>query len=75
MKSLPTSLRFCREWILDNSVGNVFEMSVKAVWEKLEDFSQKDIDCCNCLCSKTSLPDVRFDEKCGACDEYYTYNF
>ncbi|MBQ2551446.1 MAG: spiro-SPASM protein [Treponema sp.] len=66
---------FCREWILDNSVGNVFEMSVKAVWEKLEDFSQKDIDCCNCLCSKTSLPDVRFDEKCGACDEYYTYNF
>ena len=65
----------CREWILDRSVGNVFEMSIRDVWDKMESPSQRDIDCCNCLCSNPSLPESSFDEKCGACDEYYTSNF
>ena len=64
----------CREWILDRSVGNVFEMSIRNVWDKLEGLSQEDID--RCLhCQKASSPDPLIEKKCGACDEYYTYNF
>ncbi|MBQ2530256.1 MAG: hypothetical protein II547_08390, partial [Treponema sp.] len=62
------------EWILDRSVGNVFEMSIRNVWDKLEGLSQEDID--RCLhCQKASSPDPLIEKKCGACDEYYTYNF
>ncbi len=65
----------CRQWILDNTIGNVFEHSIQSVWGKLESLSQKDIDCCNFACTNNSLPDSLACEKCGACDEYYTYNF
>ncbi len=64
----------CREWILDNSIGNVFQENIKDVWEKLDDISQKHIDYCNLLCANKS-PDFALDGKCGACDEYYTFNF
>lgn len=52
----------CKEYILDNIIGNVFEQSIDKIWEKSDSLLQEQIDNC-------------FNKKCGKCDEYYTYNF
>ena len=56
------SVPMCRECIYSNIVGNVFSEGIESVWKKTRDFVRNHIEC-------------KFDEKCGACDEYYTYNF
>ncbi len=52
----------CREYIFDNVLGNVFKDGVKNVWVKMRSIVEQHI--------QSSYPD-----KCGNCDEYYTYNF
>ncbi len=56
------SVPMCRECVYSNIVGNVFSEGIEQVWKKTRDFVRNHIEC-------------KFDEKCGACDEYYTYNF
>ena len=52
----------CRSYVLSNIVGNVFNQSLEDIWGKLNDTLVEHIN-------KT------YNEKCGKCDEYYTFNF
>lgn len=52
----------CWSCILENIQGNVFEQGIQAVWKKSDDEIK------NQICRK-------YCEKCGGCDEFYTFNF
>lgn len=52
----------CYNHIFDNIKGNVFESSLEEIWEKFNDEICKHIE-------------KNYCEKCGKCDEYYTFNF
>lgn len=52
----------CREYVLDASCGNVFSEGVEAVWKKMGNLAADHIQ-------------GRYPDKCGTCDEYYTFNF
>ena len=52
----------CHSRLLDDIKGNVFEEGIPAVWEKLNDELKNHID-------------QNYCEKCGGCDEFYTFNF
>ena len=52
----------CREYILDNFIGNVFADGIENIWKKSVSLVNEHIH-------------GNYSEKCGACDEYYTFNF
>lgn len=52
----------CRECILSNIVGNVFKESLDAAWHKNDDVLNQHIA-------------GKYNQMCGKCDEFYTYNF
>lgn len=52
----------CREYLLDMSCGNVFEEGVDSIWKKMGGLAEEHIQ-------------GRYPDKCGTCDEYYTFNF
>lgn len=52
----------CKEYLLENVIGNVFTDSLKTIWEKSNNLVQQHIE-------------NKIDKKCGDCDEFYTYNF
>jgi spiro-SPASM protein len=56
------SVPYCREWILDGSVGNVFTESLESVWKKIRPLVEAHIN-------------RTYSDKCRVCDEYYTFNF
>ena len=53
---------FCKEYVLDGIIGNVFEQDLAEIWKKTDDVVKEHI------CQK-------YNSKCGNCDEYYTFNF
>lgn len=53
---------FCKEYVLDGIIGNVFEQNLEEIWKKTDDVVKEHI------CQK-------YNSKCGNCDEYYTFNF
>lgn len=52
----------CKEYVLDNVIGNVFEKSLSEIWEKMDCVLKEHIE-------------QEYKNKCGKCDESYTYNF
>lgn len=58
---LDGSVPLCRTF-LSESIGNVFEEGIESVWAKYDDELSRHIDGKPC-------------DKCGKCDEFYTYNF
>ena len=52
----------CHSRVLDDIQGNVFEEGIENVWKKL------DIELKNHI-------EQNYCEKCGGCDEFYTFNF
>lgn len=52
----------CKEYVLDNVIGNVFTQSLKEIWEKTDSLLKEQIE-------------GKINKKCGDCDEYYTFNF
>jgi spiro-SPASM protein len=53
---------FCREYVLENSIGNVFEEALETIWAREQvAFAE------HC--------EHQYSGKCGECDEYYTFNF
>ena len=52
----------CHSRVLNDIKGNVFEEGLTAVWKKLDDELKNHID-------------QNYCEKCGGCDEFYTFNF
>lgn len=52
----------CREVMLDEIIGNVFEDELPEIWNRKNQLMQDHLD-------------NNFNEKCGKCDEYYTFNF
>ena len=53
-------LCYCR--VLDDIVGNVFGQGLEEIWKKLDVLLKDHIAGC-------------YGEKCGGCDEFYTFNF
>jgi len=53
---------FCRCSVLSEVVGNVFENSLEEIWHKTDAVLQEHIN-------------QKYTNKCGKCDEGYTYNF
>lgn len=51
---------YCR--VLDDIAGNVFDEGIENVWKKLDVYLKDDKSKAYC-------------EKCGGCDEFYTFNF
>lgn len=63
MTILPDgNVPLCREYVFENVIGNVFAEGIPAVWKKTKDLVQSHIN-------------KQYPEKCGCCDEYYTFNF
>ncbi len=52
----------CHSRLLDDIKGNVFEEGIASVWEKFNDELNNHIN-------------QKYCEKCGGCDEFYTFNF
>ena len=52
----------CYSRVLDDIKGNVFEEGLVSVWKKFDDELKKHIE-------------QNYCEKCGGCDEFYTFNF
>lgn len=52
----------CREYLNTNIQGNVFEQPLPEIWDKLTAGVQEQME-------------NTYSEKCGECDEYYTFNF
>ena len=48
--------------VLDDIVGNVFEQGIETVWKKMDKCLEEQIE-------------QKYIDKCGSCDEYYTFNF
>ncbi len=53
---------FCREYVLDGIIGNVFEESLESIWQKTDSVLNEQMS-------------GIYKNKCKDCDEYYTYNF
>lgn len=56
------SVPLCKEFVLNNIMGNVFAESLEEIWEKFNSTLREHISC-------------NYSEKCRKCDEFYTYNF
>ena len=52
----------CRAYVLSNIQGNAFRAPLEDIWAKLNNTLKEHID-------------KKYNEKCGKCDEYYTFNF
>lgn len=52
----------CRTFVTSGSIGNVFEESIEKIWNKTDDILNQHIA-------------QKYNEKCGKCDESYTFNF
>ncbi|MBR5032990.1 MAG: spiro-SPASM protein [Treponema sp.] len=52
----------CYSRVLDDIAGNVFDEGIEAVWKKLDVHLKDNINKAYC-------------DKCGGCDEFYTFNF
>ena len=52
----------CYSRLLDDIQGNIFEEGIPALWEKLNKELENHIN-------------QNYCEKCGGCDEFYTFNF
>jgi len=52
----------CREYVFEKVVGNVFTDGLEKVWSKLNDELKNQIN-------------KNYCNKCGKCDEYYTFQF
>ncbi len=59
---LDGNVPICKDCYAEPSVGNVFMEGVESVWSK------------GTALLEEHLKNV-YNEKCGGCDEYYTYNF
>lgn len=53
---------FCRCSVLSEVIGNVFENSLEEIWHKTDEALKEHIN-------------KKYNNKCGKCDECYTYNF
>lgn len=56
------SVPLCREHILDQVLGNVFNEGLDFVWNKMNSFLEEHLSC-------------KYNGLCEKCDEYYTFNF
>lgn len=52
----------CRAYMNSGIVGNVFENSLEEVWHKTDEILKEHIN-------------QKYNDKCGKCDEFYTFNF
>ena len=52
----------CKEYVLDNIIGNVFKEDLVKIWQKMDCVLEEHINC-------------KYTNKCEKCDESYTYNF
>ena len=52
----------CRTCLYENIGGNVFEQSLEEIWKKSDDLIKDHMN-------------NKFNNKCGKCDEWYTFNF
>lgn len=52
----------CKEYVLDNVIGNVFKEDLVEIWKKMDCVLEEHINC-------------KYTNKCEKCDESYTYNF
>ena len=52
----------CRTCLYENIAGNVFEQSLEEIWKKSDDLIKDHMN-------------NKFNNKCGKCDEWYTFNF
>lgn len=52
----------CKEYVLDNVIGNIFNEKIDEIWNKLD-----------CVLEEHIL--AKYTNKCEKCDEWYTYNF
>lgn len=56
------SVPLCRQYLLDSSIGNVFDEGIEKIWEKT-------------LATVNEHIAGDYSEKCRKCDDYYTFNF
>ena len=56
------SVPLCREHLLEGTIGNVLTEGLESVWKKFRPFVKAQIE-------------KKYENKCGGCDEYYTFNF
>jgi len=56
------SVPFCREYVLDGIIGNVFKESLEEIWKKTDSVLIEQMN-------------GEYKNKCKDCDEYYTFNF
>lgn len=52
----------CKEYVLNNVQGNIFTDGIETVWKKMDKCLEEQIE-------------QKYIDKCGSCDEYYTFNF
>ncbi len=56
------SVPLCRQYLLDSSIGNVFDDGIEQIWKKT-------------LATVKEHIAGNYSEKCRDCDDYYTFNF
>ena len=56
------SVPFCREYVLDGIIGNVFNEKLESIWQKTDSVLLEQMN-------------GKYNNKCRDCDEYYTFNF
>lgn len=56
------SVPLCREYVLESSVGNALKEDLDVIWKRFNDRFLKQLN-------------KEYEDKCGECDEYYTFNF
>lgn len=52
----------CRNCLFENPLGNVFKEDLESIWHKSD-------------CIVSNHVENKLNEKCGKCDEFYTFNF
>lgn len=52
----------CKEYVLENVIGNVFEEDLEVIWKKMDEILLNHIN-------------SEYKNKCEKCDEFYTYYF
>ena len=52
----------CRSCLFENPLGNVFKEDLESIWHKSD-------------CIVSNHVENKLNEKCGKCDEFYTFNF